>query len=174
MWFTGIRKMPILSGSDLLKLAPLAVFHSMTHVCAVISMGAGHVSFTHIVKAGEPVSTAILGMVVLQDFFSWQVYVSMLPIIAGVAITASGGEGGFQWIAFFGALGSMLGSSLRAIYSKKVMNGEPVGENLTPANMYGVLTLMSTFGWAIFAVSLASSCVAACRLCLCSDSVRIQ
>jgi solute carrier family 35 protein E1 len=143
MWYTGIRPIPHCYREDRWKALPLAFFHMMTHVSAVYAMFMGSVAFTHIVKAGEPVSTAILSFALLGQTMSWQSYLALLPVVGGVG-AASYGEIHFNFHVFFGALGSMLGSSLRAIYSKKVMNN-PIGENLGPASLYGVLTILSTF-----------------------------
>ena len=49
----------------------LGLLHMLAHITAVLSLGAGAVSFTHIVKAAEPVFTAgfsalILGQVMTR------------------------------------------------------------------------------------------------------------
>ncbi len=141
MWFTGIRKAPRLSGSELIKLTPLAVFHCITHIAAVLAMASGGVSFTHIVKAGEPITTAILAAILTGQVYHWQVYASLFPVVVGIGITSCH-QVEFFMSALIGALCSTLGSSMRGIYSKKIMV-KPIGENLNPANLYGVLTIMS-------------------------------
>ena len=48
LWLTGIRKMPILSGDDFMRLLPIAMLNAAGHACAVNAMfekGGG--SFTH-------------------------------------------------------------------------------------------------------------------------------
>ena len=111
------------------------------HVTAVLSLGAGAVSFTHIVKAAEPVFTAGLSAAILGQTFALPVYLSLLPIIFGVSL-ASLKELSFSWVAFGNAMGSNTASALRGIMGKKQM-GKPVGENLTPANLYAVLTILA-------------------------------
>eukprot|EP00904_Undaria_pinnatifida_P013146 jgi/Undpi1/8962/HiC_scaffold_26.g11423.m1 len=111
------------------------------HVTAVLSLGAGAVSFTHIVKAAEPVFTAGFSAALLGQTFALPVYLSLLPIIAGVSL-ASLKELSFSWVAFGNAMGSNTASSLRGIMGKKQM-GKPVGENMTPANLYAVLTILA-------------------------------
>lgn len=54
VWALGIRKAPELSVEEVKGLLPVAVTHLLTHVGAIISLGAGAVSFTHVVKAAEP------------------------------------------------------------------------------------------------------------------------
>ena len=54
VWKFGLRKQPELTTAEIKNLIPVAVCHLLTHVGAIISLGAGAVSFTHIVKAAEP------------------------------------------------------------------------------------------------------------------------
>lgn len=54
IWALGIRKTPVLNTEEIKNLIPVAVLHTLTHLGAVVSLGAGAVSFTHIVKAAEP------------------------------------------------------------------------------------------------------------------------
>merc|ERR1719247_1435344 len=91
LWLTGLRKTPKLSKEDIKTLIPVSLGHLGTHIGAVVSLGAGAVSFTHIVKASEPV----------------------------------------------------VSSALRGILAKKTM-GDGVGENMTEANIYAVLTILAT------------------------------
>merc|ERR1719247_62198 len=60
LWSTGLRKTPKLSKDDIKTLIPVSLGHLGTHIGAVVSLGAGAVSFTHIVKASEPVVSAAL------------------------------------------------------------------------------------------------------------------
>lgn len=119
----------------------LAGYHTVAHVTAVLALGAGAVSFTHIVKAAEPVFTAGFSAVILGQIFAAPVYLSLVPVIAGVAL-ASMKELSFSWVAFGNAMGSNTASALRGIMGKKQM-GKPVGENMTPANLYAVLTIIA-------------------------------
>eukprot|EP00908_Phaeocystis_cordata_P018604 Transcript_30070.p1 GENE.Transcript_30070~~Transcript_30070.p1 ORF type:complete len:260 (-),score=68.38 Transcript_30070:1011-1790(-) len=49
----------------------------------------------------------------------------------------------FTWVGFIAAMGSNLSSALRGILAKKTMGGG-VGENMTEANIYAVLTILAT------------------------------
>ena len=55
---------------------------------AVISLGAGAVSFTHIVVTSEPVVSAIMIGLFLKTYDSPQTYLSLLPIVGGVALVS--------------------------------------------------------------------------------------
>jgi solute carrier family 35 protein E1 len=116
LWLTGLRKPPRLAG-------------------------AGAVSFTQIVKAAEPVFTCVLSAIVLGQYISMPVAFSLVPIVFGVAL-ASVTELSFTWVAFSGAMLSNLAFALRNILSRASMD-KPKGENMTPENLFGVLTVLS-------------------------------
>lgn len=143
LWLLGIRKAPKLSGKDLKTLFPIALCHTGVHVGAVIALGAGAVSFAHIVKASEPVVTCALNAALLGQILPLSVYATLLPIIGGVAI-ASLKELSFTWLALGSAMLSNVSSAARGVLSKKTMSGKSIGENLDAQNLYAVLTAMST------------------------------
>jgi solute carrier family 35 protein E1 len=143
LWLLGIRKAPKLSFNDLKTLLPIALCHTGVHVGAVIALGAGAVSFAHIVKASEPVVTCVLNAAFLNQILPTSVYMTLLPIIGGVAI-ASMKELSFTWLALGSAMLSNVSSAARGVLSKKTMSGKKIGENLDAQNLYAVLTAMST------------------------------
>jgi solute carrier family 35 protein E1 len=143
LWLTGIRKAPKLSASDIKTLLPIALCHTGVHVGAVIALGAGAVSFAHIVKASEPVVTCALNALLLGQVLPLPVYLTLLPIIGGVAI-ASMKELSFTVLALCAAMLSNVSSAARGVLSKKTMSGKQIGENLDAVNLYAVLTAMST------------------------------
>ena len=142
LWATGLRKAPKLTTDNIKTLVPVSLGHLGTHIGAVISLGAGAVSFTHIIKASEPVVSAGLSAVLLGAVYSPITYATLLPIVGGVAL-ASLTELSFTWLGFWAALLSNVSSALRAILAKKTMN-KGVGENMTEANLYAVLTILAT------------------------------
>lgn len=119
----------------------VAAGHLGTHIGAVISLGAGAVSFTHIVKASEPVVSAVLMAVMMNKIFAWQVYATLIPIVGGVAI-ASASELSFTWLGFIAAMLSNVSSALRAILAKRVMDNKAL-KALSETNLYAILTIMS-------------------------------
>lgn len=155
LWAFRMRTPPNVSMQTLLAMFPLGVFHALTHLAAVVALGAGHVSMFQILKSAEPLFTCFFGGVIMRQVFPWYVYVTILPIMFGVAYSAMGGhgDGGVNMLSFTGAMMSNLGSSLRAIYSKVFMNKrkenmaanpDAPSDELTPANMYALITI-----WAI-------------------------
>jgi solute carrier family 35 protein E1 len=143
LWVLGLRKAPKLSAADLKTLFPIALCHTGVHVGAVIALGAGAVSFAHIVKASEPVVTCGLNALLLGEVLPLPVYLTLLPIIGGVAI-ASMKELSFTVLALASAMLSNVSSAARGVLSKKTMSGKQIGENLDAQNLYAVLTAMST------------------------------
>jgi solute carrier family 35 protein E1 len=143
LWLTGLRKAPKLNVDELKTLFPIALCHTGVHVGAVIALGAGAVSFAHIVKASEPVVTCLMNYLLLGEVLSPMVYATLLPIIGGVAI-ASMKELSFTVLALASAMLSNVSSSARGVLSKKTMSGKKIGENLDAQNLYAVLTAMST------------------------------
>jgi solute carrier family 35 protein E1 len=127
MWLLGLRKAPKLSFDEIKTLIPIALCHTGVHVGAVIALGAGAVSFAHIVKASEPVVTCLLNYLFL----------------GGVAI-ASMKELSFTVLALASAMLSNVSSSARGVLSKKTMSGKKIGENMDAQNLYAVLTAMAS------------------------------
>jgi len=140
LWLSGIRKAPKLSAENIKTLSPVAAMHTAAHITAVLSLGAGAVSFTHIVKAAEPLFTSACGAVFMKEIFAWQVYATLLPVIFGVGL-ASLKELSFSWVAFGNAMGSNLASALRGTFAKQAMS-KPQGENMNAVNLYSVLTCL--------------------------------
>ena len=143
LWLLKIRKAPKLSFDDIKTLLPIALCHTGVHVGAVIALGAGAVSFAHIVKASEPVVTCGLNALLLKEVLPLPVYLTLLPIIGGVAI-ASMKELSFTVLALASAMLSNVSSAARGVLSKKTMSGKEIGENLDAQNLYAVLTALST------------------------------
>jgi solute carrier family 35 protein E1 len=162
LWTTGIRKAPKLSMDNIKALVPVSLGHLGTHIGAVVSLGAGAVSFTHIVKASEPVVSAALSAVLLGSFYHPVTYLTLLPIVGGVAL-ASLKELSFTWIGFIAAMGSNLSSALRGILAKKTMGGG-VGENMDEVNIYAVLTILATI--VMLPIALALEPPAAVQACI--------
>jgi len=141
LWASGIRKAPKINLEGWKVLLPIGAAHALGHAGAVIALGAGAVSFAPTVKAAEPVFTCVLSYLVLGTVFKWQVYASLLPIIAGVSL-ASLKELSFTWKALYGAVTSNVAFASRAVLSKKTMD-KPVGDNMDAPNLYGVLTIIA-------------------------------
>jgi solute carrier family 35 protein E1 len=142
LWTSGTRRPPELTVSDIQRLVPVAMLHALVHVGGVVSMGAGAVSFTYIVKATEPAISAVLAALLLKSYLPLPVYLTLVPVIGGVSL-ASVSELSFTWKSFNYAMMSNLASASRGIVGKKTIN-QRVGKNLTAQNLYAIMTILAT------------------------------
>ena len=149
LWLSGARTAPKLTASEIKSLIPVTICHALTHLGAIVSLGAGAVSFAHIVKAAEPAVSAFLSAVFVKSFLPIPVYLTLLPVMGGVAL-ASLGELSFSMVAFLGAMISNIASASRGIVGKEVLN-HPPGKNMNAMNLYAVMTILS----AIFCLPIA-------------------
>jgi hypothetical protein len=142
-WMIGIRPVPKPSEANMKALQKVSLLHGFGHLVTVLSMGLGAVSFVHGVKAMEPVFAAVLSAIFTGNIMAAPVYVSLLPVCAGVAI-ASAGELSFNWGCFGAAMMSNLLFASRAVFSKIAMSGKDQGENMDAANTFAVVTMLAT------------------------------
>jgi len=142
LWVTKLRAAPKLTSEGKKAVAQIGFFHSWGQLMTMISLGAGPVSVTHIVKALEPFFAALL----LGQWMRPQVYASLIPVVCGVGYACMK-EKFFSWLAFWTAMSSNLLFALRAVCSKSAMTN-PIGENITSANLFGLVT------WAAFLISV--------------------
>lgn len=66
----------------------VALAHTIGHVAATVSMSKVAVSFTHIIKSGEPAFSVLVSRLFMGETFPLPVYLSLLPIIGGCALAA--------------------------------------------------------------------------------------
>ena len=137
----SLREPPSVSGDDVKQLMPIASFLALGHALSTVAPAYGTVAFTNVVKTLEPLFTCALSAVFLGQIFSPLVYLSLLPVIAGVVL-ASTNEISFSMISLVSGLASNLMFALRALSAKRVMSSS-LGRNLSPSNMYGLLTLIA-------------------------------
>jgi solute carrier family 35 protein E1 len=147
MWILKIRESPAQNFGQLIEvfgyMKSVAFFQTLTHISGVIALGSGAVSFTQVVKASEPVFTAVISAVFLKQYLAWQVYVSLLPICIGVAV-ASTTELSFSWYCLLAGVIANVFSAARGVFGKTQMCGETSClEQLSPENYYAVLTILS-------------------------------
>ncbi|ESQ29246.1 hypothetical protein EUTSA_v10023518mg [Eutrema salsugineum] len=117
-WATRIAEAPKTDLDFWKTLFPVAVAHTIGHVAATVSMSKVAVSFTHIIKSGEPAFSVLVSRFFLGETFPLPVYLSLLPIIGGCALAAVT-ELNFNLIGFMGAMISNLAFVFRNIFSKK-------------------------------------------------------
>lgn len=152
LWLLGLRKKPKLTWENIKTLVPVSIAHTVGHVSTVCSLGAVAVSFTHVIKSMEPFFNVVGSAVVLKEVFPVPVYLTLLPIVAGVTI-ASVSEVSFTWMGFLSAMTSNVAFTARNLISKANMN-KPIGENMDEVNLFSVIQAISALMLAPFALAI--------------------
>lgn len=140
LWATNLRPMPVLTDQGRKATRQVGFWHATGQLFSMISLGAGPVSFTHIVKALEPFFSAIVSALCFGTWMPASVYATLLPVVGGVGYACLK-ERSFSWLAFTMAMASNLSFALRAVLSKVAMSSSGIGTNLTPPNVFGLVTL---------------------------------
>jgi len=155
MWVTGIVKRPSVTQEDVKKLGPAGAFFAAGQVATVASLSAVAVSFTHVVKALEPAVNAIGSAMILGQVFHPCVYLSLVPIFAGVAI-ASASELSFTMNGFIFAMVSNLCFVARNVLATKQGDVGDMGEDKTTrkTNQLAVLTWIASAVWLPLALAM--------------------
>ena len=139
MWTTGAHPRPHINSKTLRSLLPLATVHTAGNLLTNVSLGKVAVSFTHTVKALEPLFSIGLSTAFFGDLPSRLVLLSLAPIVGGVAL-ASASEATFNWLGFLSAMGSNLTFQSRNVLSKLLMGGRKPLDNI---NLFSLITLIS-------------------------------
>ncbi|KAJ9182719.1 hypothetical protein P3X46_006679 [Hevea brasiliensis] len=148
-WATRIAEAPKTDFEFWKTLLPVAVAHTIGHVAATVSMSKVAVSFTHIIKSGEPAFSVLVSRLLLGETFPAGVYMSLIPIIGGCALAAVT-ELNFNMIGFMGAMISNLAFVFRNIFSKRGMKGKSV----SGMNYYACLSILSLLILTPFAIAV--------------------
>ncbi|GMP52596.1 hypothetical protein CsSME_00018340 [Camellia sinensis var. sinensis] len=148
-WATRIAEAPKTDLEFWKNLFPVAVAHTIWHVAATVSMSKVAVSFTQIIKSGEPAFSVLVSRFLMGETFPVPVYLSLIPIIGGCGLAAVT-ELNFNMTGFMGAMISNLAFVFRNIFSKKGMKGKSVGG----MNYYACLSLLSLLILTPFAIAV--------------------
>lgn len=152
VWGLKLRDIPKITMDDLMKLLPIAALNAFGHTAAVIAMfqkGGG--SFTHVIKASEPVVSTILNLAINKVVPKPYTALTLLPITYGVAYASTLGNLNpakmskeLTTKAAKMAMCSNVGNSLRSIMRKNLPSDFKSRTGLDPANEHAVTTLLST------------------------------
>jgi solute carrier family 35 protein E1 len=151
LWFLGIRKWPKINFDDLMKLLPIAMLNAGGHALTVNAMferGGG--SFTHVIKASEPVVSVILSFLVNGLVPKPLSALSLLPVTYGVAYASTLGNMNVQTMskelttkAAKMAMASNVAFSMRSIVRKNLPSDFKSRTNLDATNEFAVTTALS-------------------------------
>lgn len=139
-WLLVPKSRPNVSPKLLKALFLPTLSHLVGHVSTCISFSYVAVSFSHIVKACEPAFGAAGSALVLGEVYSPSVYITLLPIIFGVALSAVT-QIQFSWPGFLFAMLSNVAFASRNIFSKLTMGDVKKDKTLTPQNLYGIMSI---------------------------------
>lgn len=141
VWMLKLRPRPTLTKTGRKSVVSVGAYHMLGQLATMIALGAGPVSFTHIVKAVEPFFSAMVSGFYFNKWMPPQVYATLIPVVGGVGYACMK-ELNFSWLAFGAALSSNLFFALRAVVSKSALqSGSATGSNLSPPNMFGLVTM---------------------------------
>lgn len=143
LWILQLRKQPTLTLEGRKAVQKIGFYHCFGQLFTIVSLGAGPVSFTHIVKALEPFFSALVSAIVFGKWMKPQVYATLIPVVAGVGYACLK-ERFFSWLAFYTAMGSNMAFALRAVTSKSAMS-KPIGKDLSSANLFALVTWIAFF-----------------------------
>jgi len=141
-WASGLKSKPAFTKSMLKPLATLGVVHLLGNALTNVSLGKVAVSFTHTIKALEPVFSVALGAIFMGSVPSLALMATLVPIIAGVAI-ASCTEVSFNMPGFIAAMGSNLTFQSRNVLSKKMMGGSKEIKSLDYTDLLSSITILA-------------------------------
>lgn len=76
------------------------------------------------VKAAEPLSTVVIGLLFMNEAYNAQTYIALMPICLGVAMACYNNDS-FNAMGFLLAMGSNFCFSARAVYTKMLNSSHP-------------------------------------------------
>lgn len=106
----------------------VGIMRGITVILGLVSLAHVAVSFTETVKSSAPLFTVLFSYLILGQKTSWQVTVSLIPVMLGLAIS-SATEISFDAIGFFAAIGNNIVDCVQNVFSKKLLN------TLTPVQL---------------------------------------
>mmetsp|Transcript_66149 Transcript_66149/g.96864 ORF Transcript_66149/g.96864 Transcript_66149/m.96864 type:complete len:430 (+) Transcript_66149:22-1311(+) len=150
-WVFKRREMPDPSLWRHKHLMGLGVAHAFAQLSTITAFSIGSVSFVSVIKSLEPLFSAAIGVPVLGDRLPLRIWLSMMPVCAGIAM-ASISEVAFTWQCFWVSQLSNVCYALRSVWFKKVFdeaskdteNGDSEKVILNTSTGFPVVALIGT------------------------------
>ena len=118
---SSLKPVPTPARSIVLQIA---ISYTLGFVLTNIAFSLGTASSVETIKAGEPLTTVLLGLLLLKESYSSSTYLSLLPICGGVALACYNNDSFHVW-SFALAMASNFCFSARSVYTK-VLNASNV------------------------------------------------
>ena len=151
MYIMKLRTIPSLNFDDFMKVLPIALLNVAGHTCTVVAMfekGGG--SFTHVIKASEPVVSVLLGIILQGKIPKPLTALTLVPITYGVAYASTLGNLNPETMkkelttkAAKLAMLSNVAFSLRSIARAALPGDFKAKTNLDPINEFCLTTTVS-------------------------------
>lgn len=125
-----LKHVPIPARSIVLQIA---ISYTLGFVLTNIAFSLGTASSVETVKAGEPLTTVLLGLLLIKESYSGSTYLSLLPICGGVALACYNNDS-FHFWSFALAMASNFCFSARSVYTK-VLNASNIS-NFDEVNLF--------------------------------------
>ncbi|EDQ91266.1 uncharacterized protein MONBRDRAFT_14978 [Monosiga brevicollis MX1] len=106
----------------------VGIMRGATVICGLVSLSHVAVSFTETIKSSAPFFTVIFAKVILGQHTSWQVNLSLLPVMIGLAL-CSFSELSFDTIGFLAAILNNIIDCVQNVFSKKLL------QHLSPVDL---------------------------------------
>lgn len=131
-WMKIVPMQTIRSKTQFLKISALSVVFCASVVSGNISLRFLPVSFNQAIGATTPFFTAVFAYIMTLRRETWQVYATLVPVVAGVVI-ASGGEPSFHLYGFIMCISATAARALKSVLQGILLTSE--GEKLNSMNL---------------------------------------
>lgn len=139
--FQPLRPQPKIGIRQLWSMLPTALLLAVGHTAATAAPAYGSVAFTNVVKTTETLFASICLAVVSKQVFAPMVYVTLIPVVVGVAL-ATVSELDFSWFTLAACGVSMNAFALYSIAAKGLLTID-VYSALGARHMYSLLCMLS-------------------------------
>eukprot|EP00730_Choanoeca_flexa_P015031 TRINITY_DN6789_c0_g2_i1.p1 TRINITY_DN6789_c0_g2~~TRINITY_DN6789_c0_g2_i1.p1 ORF type:complete len:365 (+),score=57.10 TRINITY_DN6789_c0_g2_i1:70-1164(+) len=106
----------------------VGIMRGATVICGLVSLAHVAVSFTETIKSSAPFFTVLFAKIILGQATSWQVNVSLIPVMLGLGL-CSATELSFDMVGFLAAVSNNIMDCVQNVFSKKLL------QHMTPIQL---------------------------------------